>query len=172
MIIADVIEEHAEEAAILWLQRDAAVWAPDYNLHDLCELDERIEAHLDGLRIAGDAGWQIVKEQLVWEEAGEVFTGAVLAFESGDEQRVGEVLESAMQSVELARGAISALGWLTYQQAQPHISKLIESDEPMRRRIGIAAAAVHRQNPGPALNKVVRTARCLSAHVRCEPSAN
>jgi uncharacterized protein (TIGR02270 family) len=152
-IVQNIIEEYASEAALLWPARDIASKRPDYALNELAELDERVEAHIDGLRIAGDAGWEIVKEQLAWEEAGEVFTGAVLAFESGDEQRIGEVLELATQSVELARGAISALGWLTYEQAQPHIKKLIESDEPMRRRIGIAAAAVHRQDPGPALKE-------------------
>jgi uncharacterized protein (TIGR02270 family) len=160
-VMLDILEEHFEELEFLWLQRDLAIAAPDYDLADLAELDERVEAHIDGLRIAGDAGWEIAKEQLVGDEAGEVFTGAVLAFESGDEHRICEVLEVASQSMELARGAISALGWLTYQQAQPHIQKLIKSDEPMRRRIGIAAAAVHRQNPGPSLNKAVSDGEVL-----------
>lgn len=153
--LKELYEEYAEEASFLYEQRQAAVRSPDYTLEELLELDERIEAHIDGLRIGGDAGWQIVKEQLALEEAGEVFTGAVLAFESADEQRISEVLEVATQSAELARGAISALGWLSYEQAQPHIQRLIESDEPMRQRIGIASVAVHRQDPGPALKEAV-----------------
>jgi len=148
-VMLDILEEHFEELEFLWLQRDLAIAAPDYDLADLAELDERVEAHIDGLRIAGDAGWEIAKEQLVGDEAGEVFAGAVLAFESGDEQRIGEVLEVASQSVELARGAISALGWLTYQQAQPHIQKLIgASPEPWtlseqggKRRRGVGACS-------------------------------
>ena len=57
IFIDSIITQHAEEAAFLWLQRDAAVREPHYSLADLAELDNRVEAHIDGLRIAGDAGW-------------------------------------------------------------------------------------------------------------------
>ena len=67
-VIADIISQHAEEASFLWLLRDNAVRDPHYSLEDLAELDERVEAHVDGLRIAGEAGWEICKEQLTWEE--------------------------------------------------------------------------------------------------------
>lgn len=45
-----IIDQHAEGAAFLWLLRDAAVAAPHYSLKDLAGLDNRVEAHLDGLR--------------------------------------------------------------------------------------------------------------------------
>ena len=64
MIIEDIITQHAEEASFLWLMRSLAVKAPHYSLADLAELDDRVEAHLDGLRIAADAGWTICKEAL------------------------------------------------------------------------------------------------------------
>lgn len=149
--IPQVLSQHAEEAAFIWVLRDAAVHAPHYSLQDLAELDTRLDAHLDGLRIAADPGWEICQEELAWEEPGEVFAAAVLAFESGDAERIEQVLEAGSQSVELSRGAISALGWLIWEQAQPHIRALLASEEPMRRRIGIGAAAVHRQEPGGAL---------------------
>src|SRR6187200_2798258 len=94
-VISLVIEQHAEEAAVLWLLRDAAVWAPHYNLSELAHLDGRVEAHIDGLRIAGEAGWEICKEALGHEEAGEVFAAAILACESGDDKRVQMVSEVA-----------------------------------------------------------------------------
>ena len=83
-VIPIIIEQHAEDAAFNWLLRDAAVSEPHYSLDDLAKLDNRVEAHIDGLRIAGDEGWEICKEALSWEEAGEVFVAAVLAFESCD----------------------------------------------------------------------------------------
>ena len=99
-IIQTVITQHAEEAAFLWLLRDAAVLAPHYDLNDLAELDQRVAAHLDGLRSAGDAGWELVKQELTWEEVGEVFAAAVLAFESGDAGRVGPAANACTNVAE------------------------------------------------------------------------
>ena len=53
MLTSVVLDQHAEEAAFLALLRDYAVRAPHYDLEELAELDQRIEAHLDGLAIAG-----------------------------------------------------------------------------------------------------------------------
>ena len=60
MIIPHVIDQHAEDAAFLWHQRDAAVRAAHYQLTHLARWDDRVDAHLDGLRIAGEDGWQRV----------------------------------------------------------------------------------------------------------------
>ena len=144
-IINEVVLQHAEEAAFHWILRDAAVAAPHYDVKDLAELDDKVDAHLDGLRIAGDAGWELCQEELNWQEPGEVFVAAVMAYESGVEERVEQVLDVATQEVELSHGLISALGWLPFEQAKPWIKSLIMSDDPKRRRIGIAAACVHRQ---------------------------
>ena len=78
----------------------------------MAHLNDRIEAHIDGLRIAGDDGWELLKETLGWEEAGEVFVGAVLAFETGVEERIQAVLEAGSDDYELSRSLVSALGWL------------------------------------------------------------
>ena len=52
IVIPVVIEQHAEAAAFHWLLRDVAVCAPHYSLDDLVKLDNRLDAHLDELRIA------------------------------------------------------------------------------------------------------------------------
>lgn len=150
-IIDSIIQQHAEEAAFLWLLRSNAVHAPHYSLKDLAKLDDRVEAHLDGLRIAGDPGWGICKDNLSHKEQGEVFTAAVLAFESGEESRINEVLGVGSKSSKLSRGIISAIGWIPFGQARPHLQKLLLAESPAHRRIGIAGFAIHRQNPGQAL---------------------
>jgi len=148
MVIPVVIEQHAEEAAFHWLLRDAAVCAPHYSLDDLAKLDNRLDAHIDGLRIAGEAGWEMCQEQLGWEEAGEVFVAAILAFQSGHEARIQAVLEAGSASRELSRSLVSALGWLPYQQVETYIQQLLTAESSDLRRIGIAAYAVHRRDPG------------------------
>jgi hypothetical protein len=43
MIIEDIVTQHEEDAAFLWLLRDsAAVHDPHYDLKDLSELDNRV----------------------------------------------------------------------------------------------------------------------------------
>jgi uncharacterized protein (TIGR02270 family) len=168
-VIPVIIEQHAEEAAFHWLLRDAAVCAPHYSLDDLARLDNRLDAHIDGLRIAGEAAWEICHEQLGWEEAGEVFVSAVLAFESGNEARMQAVLEVGSTSRELSRGLVSALGWLPYQQAERYIQQLVTAESSDLRRIGIAVYAAHRQDPGQWLidalsdSALLLKARALSA---------
>ena len=80
-IIPSIVEEHAEEAAFLWLLRDRSVAAPHVRLKELARLDGRVEAHIDGLRVGGQEGWTIWQEALAYDEPGEVFARAVLAFE-------------------------------------------------------------------------------------------
>jgi uncharacterized protein (TIGR02270 family) len=150
-IVHRIITQHTEESAFLWVLRNNAIYSPHYALKDLAKLDTRIDAHLDGLRIAGAEGWKLCAETLASGEAGEVFAAGVMAFESGDAQRIQTVLDIAVTSPELSRGAISALGWLPYAQVEPHVRALLNSDNPNLRRIGIAASAVHRVDPGSAL---------------------
>jgi uncharacterized protein (TIGR02270 family) len=149
--ILSILCQHAEQTSFLWGLRAGAVAAPHYSLADLAKLDLRVEAHIDGLRIAGDDGWQLCAKELAWEEAGEVFAAAVLALESDDKSKIDLVLNAATKAPELARGFISALGWLECQRAEPYITALCASDSSAQRRIGIAAASIHRKDPGRPL---------------------
>ena len=112
-IIPHIVEQHAEEAAFLWLLRAAAVKAPHYDLKDLARLDERVEAHIDGLRVAGEPGWEIALAELERHgEAGELFAAGVLALESGDQGKIDRIVEAAEGNAEIAGGLFSAMGWV------------------------------------------------------------
>ncbi len=148
-VISEIVEQHAEEAAFLWLLRDAAVRAPHFLLADLARLDNRVESHLDGLRVAGDVGWEICEKAL--GDAGEVFAAAVLALESGKADRIQTVFTGGSAKPETERGLVSALAWLPYGKAEPHLKRLLTADEPISERIGIAASAAHRKHPGKPL---------------------
>jgi uncharacterized protein (TIGR02270 family) len=147
-VILSIVEQHAEEAAFLWLLRDRAVHAPHYSLKDLAKIDNRVEAHIDGILIASDEGWELCKGALKQEEVGELFLASVLAFDSGDETRIQTVLEVGSIEPELSRGIVSSLGWLPYAQAEAHIRKLLDAESYELQRVGIAASAIHRQDPG------------------------
>ncbi|MGK2927537.1 MAG: TIGR02270 family protein, partial [Lysobacterales bacterium] len=149
-VLEDIIEEHAEEAAFLWGQRDAAVRAPDYDLEEIAELDERVEAHLDGLRIAGEAGWSACKE-IGWDMPGEYFAGMSLAIATHRDDLADEVLDAAEGDDAGTRGVISAFGWAAPAELQGIVKRLLTEASPYRRRIAIGACAVHRVDPGDHL---------------------
>ena len=146
-----VVMRHAEDAAFLWLMRDNAVRAPHYSLKDLIKLDNRLEAHIDGLRIAGDDGWKLLLAQLKHPEAGEYFAAMVLALESGRREQIAAVIERAGEAGPL-RGVVSALGWVDWEVAKAVVAALIASPEARLRRVGIGACAITRNNPGVHLS--------------------
>jgi uncharacterized protein (TIGR02270 family) len=150
-VIPEVVDQLAEESAFLWTLRDVAVSAPHYLLVDLERLDARVEAQLDGLREVGEPGWVVVRQALESGQPGEVFAAAALAFEAGDQGRINEVLQTAESQPGAARGLTSALGWPAYEQAATRIKALLAAESTVLRRVGIAAAAVHRKNPGAAV---------------------
>lgn len=141
---------------MLWLQRTSAASAPHYSLADLQRLDLRLEAHLDGLRLAGEEGWQVCAEQLAVQEAGEMFTAALLAFASGDRTRIAQVLDAAVAEPSLEEGVISALGWLPLCEVSGEVAPLLGSEKAGLRRIGAGLCAVHRHFPGGALWQLLR----------------
>jgi len=168
-VLPAVIEQHNDEAPFLWLLRNRLVSAPHCGLDELVRHDRRIEAHLDGLRLAGAAGWEMSRDALRQGNTGDYFSASFLAFKSGDEERINCLLDKRGTGPELSKGIISALGWLPYSQAEPYITKLITDSSPALLRIGIAASAIHRIDPGNHLTDAIRSkdlalkARCLKA---------
>ena len=155
-IIPHVVEQHAEEAAFLWLLRDAAADAPHYDLKDLARLDERVEAHIDGLRVAAEPGCAIALAQLEQHrEAGEVFTAGVLALEGQDQAKIGQVIAVVEAVPEATRGLISALGWLRPERLRGMARDFLDHASPFRRMLGLAACSVHRVDPHSYLERLL-----------------
>ncbi|BCG93567.1 hypothetical protein [Mesorhizobium sp. 131-2-1] len=83
-VIHEIVRQHAEMAAFLWTVYDHHLLHPDANpdmdVERLARLVERLEAHLDGLRIAGDQGRKIAMERYAeFPEAGELFVVRMLS---------------------------------------------------------------------------------------------
>ena len=155
LVMNGIVAEFADETSFLWYLRSRAVGAPQYTLDDLICLDERLEAHIDGLRVAGEKGWDVCAGKLESNNAADYFAPAVLAFESGMPQGIQDVLDAIAEDPNKARALISALGWLPPAQAEPHINNLLSSESPFQRYLGIAASAIHRRDPGHLLGKTV-----------------
>jgi uncharacterized protein (TIGR02270 family) len=154
-VIPHIIDQHAEEASFLWLLRNNAVNAPHYDLNDLAKLDDRVEAHLDGLRVAGDYGWQVCHKNLQLKESGEVFTAAVLALEGRSVEQINKVYKIVEQAPETIDGLISAFGWVEKESLQGKVNGLLVSSNPLWREVGISACLIHRVDPGKFLEEAI-----------------
>jgi uncharacterized protein (TIGR02270 family) len=150
-VIPAVISQHAEESAILRHIRSVLVRAPHVKLLHLARLDERIAAHLDGLAVAGDAGRKLCTAALETPGAGELFAAAVRAIEERDAAGLDRLFAVAAAVPESRAGLLSAFGWVSAQFLQGTIRGLLESSDPLRRTVGLAACAMHRVDPGAAL---------------------
>ncbi|MDX8352715.1 hypothetical protein [Cognatiyoonia sp. IB215182] len=104
-ILENIVRQHAEQAAFLWTVYDRALLYPDENpdmdADRLARVVERLEAHLDGLRVAGADGLRIAEERLAeYREPGELFVVRML--QPGAEGMTVEELD-----LEKVRGYIS-----------------------------------------------------------------
>lgn len=154
-ILRDVLEEHFEE--VLWLtsQRCQAVEDPSYNLNDLADLDDRVEAHVDGLRVAMEdqpvVAWKTCEACLELGEPEAIFPVAILACERTDESIFARVLELAKTDATNSRALVDALAWMPHSDLVPTLQVLLGDQDSSIRRIGLSVSVAHRLDPGQAL---------------------
>ena len=153
--VAIVVQQHAEESAILRNTRSVLTSAPHLKLHQLRRLDDRIAAHLDGLAVAGEFGWTFCEAALETPGVGEVFAAAVRAIEGKNSAGLEKLLALAETVPESRRGFVSAFGWVPSQFLKDTIKNLLASSNAFQRQVGIAACAMHQVDPGTVLDATI-----------------
>lgn len=170
-----LVERHADEVDFLWAKRDVAARSAAYDLNGLARWDERLDGHLDGLRYAGDDGWQAALALLQakaklnpgqgssgkpTEQArssngsawGSAFGAAWVAVEQGDFERFAAVLDCAVGgNKDGDRAVTAALAFVSLEKAQRFFRPLVTAKHPLLQRMGIAAAAAHGHDIGQEL---------------------
>jgi uncharacterized protein (TIGR02270 family) len=92
-VYADIVEEHFDELDALWEHRDANVFTPDWTLRHLAFHEDRVEAHLDGLRLSELHGVDLAREKLTSGAPSAATAAAFVLWQSGDADARNLVLE-------------------------------------------------------------------------------
>jgi uncharacterized protein (TIGR02270 family) len=150
--LGGVVSQHAEEVADLRKVRSILARAAHVRLHDLHLLDERIAAHLDGLAVAGEYGRAHCMEALETPDVGTVFAAAVRAIEDNDGVALERILAVVEAVQDSERGLLSAFAWVSPQFLRGTIRSFLSAEHPFRRRLGLAACAMHRVDAGRDLD--------------------
>jgi uncharacterized protein (TIGR02270 family) len=146
-----VVQQHAEDVAVLRNTRTFLVSAPHVKLHQLRRLDDRLAAHLDGLAVAGDYGSKLAATALESPGRGEAFTATVRAIEDRDVLGLDKLLAIAEAVPSCLSVVASAFGWVSADSLRGITKSLLDSPSPLRRQVGLAACEMHQANPGAAL---------------------
>ena len=144
----------------MWRLRKRMLAAPNIRLTNLSKVDERLEAHVDALRVAGEAGRTRACEAMEQTEPGALFACGVLAIETGDPQRLVDVLaravDVAMQlpkdvGAEFSPDVTGALCWSQRDSATRSIVRLRSAPELLQRAVANGALGARRVDPSPGI---------------------
>jgi uncharacterized protein (TIGR02270 family) len=152
----DVLIEHFEELDFLWEQRERMVFAWDWSVDDLAELEERAEAHLDALRIGGDAALEIARPSLIGEEVGAATAAAFAFLASPEPPRAREVVR-ALQSAQRAAidGIRIALRHSDVRGVEEGLYDLAVGPDPMQRAAATDVLTFRRMRPPPEIDRLL-----------------
>lgn len=142
-----ILLQHAEDASILHATRTALTRAPHVRLRHLRRFDDRLDAHLHGLTVAGDAAWSVCQAALERLSEGRVFA-ATIPIVGRTSERMEQLLALSTLSSEALRGIVSAFGWLEPALLRGLAVDLLNSTNPTKRLIAVAACGLHRVDPG------------------------
>ena len=105
--LLSILEEHFEELQMLWELRQTAIRDPDYLITDVAELDERIEAHTDGLVLGGEHSLPLLEEGLAGDESAVAFSATYVLLRLQSETAARQVMEAFLAAEGEALGGIA-----------------------------------------------------------------
>jgi uncharacterized protein (TIGR02270 family) len=156
-----VLQQHAEDAAVLHGTRTYLTHAGYTKLLHLRRADGRLAAHLDGLKIAGEHAWPLCAAALQTPSSGAVFTASVRAIEDHRTDRLEQLFALTAAKPASRSGLWSALGWLEASQIGELAARLLASSHEAHRTAGLTAFALHHRDPGIAATRLFEDASPL-----------
>lgn len=158
----DINEQFVVDASFLWLLRSIGVNQPHYFTDDLINLEKRIDANLDGLMCNFSQAWEICLPELDFEQAGETFTAAIIAFRSRDVNKIKHIINHAFVNDDTFKGLVSAMAWLPKNLINEWVERFLYSKDLNHKYLAVAFYSVKRKNPGNILQELFQREDCLA----------
>ena len=144
--IPERIVLHAEELAYLWQRRRASLRSPDITLPDLSYLQERIEAHLQGMLVAGDELPSLLDGFLHGDQRDEAFAAAWALLRSALPGNARKMLEAfAAARGPVLDGFADALATAPATHTGPTLQAALAHGSPAHAAAAALALGCHRQ---------------------------
>lgn len=157
----DIYEQYVDEASFLWLMHTLAVDQPHYSVVELANLEKRIESQLNGLLSNLDIAWKVCDELLEDAGAGEIFTTAILAFRSHDQNKIQTVVEAGTSTEETYKGLLYAMTWLPGNLVHDWIKRFFTSKDLKHKCLAVQVCHQRRENPADYLVSILQRDDCL-----------
>ncbi|MDZ7923366.1 MAG: TIGR02270 family protein [Marinagarivorans sp.] len=158
----DFYDKLADDAAFFWVLRSAALKQPHFNQIDIVELEQRITARLDGLITSPEEAWTLCEAALEFDQEGEAFVAAVLAFYSLDNYKIQRAVEAGLASPQAFKGLTGALAWLPGSQCHSWIKKFLTSKDLNHKYLAITLCSLRREDPSDYLTAILQRADCIA----------
>lgn len=139
-LIADIIEEHFEELQFLWGQRQSLIRSPRYTLRELLALEERIDAHVQGLLVASEGVVPLIEGALAGDDPLVIFATGYVLLRIQSPAANEKVLNTFRQAEGPKLDAVQeALSQAPVTSMLPQLREMVSGAPP---RIGAATAEV------------------------------
>ncbi|MBE5314551.1 MAG: hypothetical protein H4O13_04025 [Xanthomonadales bacterium] len=154
--VANLINQHVSELAFTWQRRLRAWSAPNHRAAHLHEIDSQLDAHLDGLQIAGREALAPAMQRFKrWGTDEEAFAAAAVvglcATDAADEATRLELDSLLIANPRSAGGAAAALFWISETRALPLLQRWWTSDQRVLWRAAFPACLPNPQVRRPHL---------------------
>lgn len=143
--IPDIAEEHYEELQFLWTQRRNALHSSAYTMREMGMLEERIEAHTQGLLVLGDHLLEFVEPGLAADDELPAFAAAHVLLRLGTPDAITRVRDAFVAADgKRLDGLRQALSHGPAQPLIPELQRLFTSAPPPIAVAAGEALAFHR----------------------------
>jgi uncharacterized protein (TIGR02270 family) len=148
-VVPSVLNEHLEQLTMLWQQRQDAQRSPEYLREDVARLDERLEAHVDGLLLAGEQAIPLLEESLASEEPAAAFAAAFVLLRQEQPAAAARVVDSLLLAEQgQLTGIRQALCYGPIALIEPRLREICDSEPSAAAVAALEVLAYHQRAAG------------------------